>query len=125
MIPKNQSFQVVDHLHSDEIKCKCNHETCHYTIVAGETISKFEELREMHGKPIRINSFYRCQKHNEEVGGVSHSSHTTGLSFDVDTSRMANEEKEDFVFLARSIFDYVKVYANFIHCQLNPTESNV
>jgi len=125
MIPKEQSFQVVDHLHIDEVKCKCKYDTCHYTIVAGETISKFEELREIFGKPIHITSFYRCQKHNEDVGGVKHSSHTTGLSFDVDTSYMSNLDKEVIINIAKELFDFVKVYNNFIHCQLNPTESNV
>lgn len=38
------------------------------------------------GKPIHINSGYRCKKLNEMVGGVSNSMHTKGLAADFRTA---------------------------------------
>ena len=38
------------------------------------------------GKPIHINSGYRCKKLNEIVGGVSNSMHTKGLAADFRTA---------------------------------------
>ncbi len=34
-----------------------------------------DPARERLGKPIRVNSGYRCAKHNREVGGVRNSQH--------------------------------------------------
>lgn len=70
------------------------------------------------GKPILINSGYRCQKLNEMVGGVQNSMHTKGLAADFRT-----KEKEDintmFEFLRKNqkefkIKELIK-YKTFIH----------
>ena len=39
--------------------------------------------RHMTGIPWVINSAYRCEKHNAEVGGVPGSAHTKGLAVDI------------------------------------------
>lgn len=51
------------------------------------------------GKPILINSGYRCQKLNEMVGGVQNSMHTKGLAADFRTER-----KEDI----NTMFEFLK-----------------
>lgn len=70
------------------------------------------------GKPIFVNSGYRCKKLNEMVGGVQKSMHTKGLAADFRT-----EKKEDistmFEFLSKNkskfqIKELIK-YTNFIH----------
>lgn len=70
------------------------------------------------GKPIIVNSGYRCEKLNEMVGGVQKSMHTKGLAADFRT-----RDKEDintmFEFLKRNqkefkIIELIK-YTNFIH----------
>lgn len=70
------------------------------------------------GKPILINSGYRCEKLNEMVGGVQKSMHTKGLAADFRT-----EKKEDistmFEFLRKNQKDFkIKElinYKTFIH----------
>lgn len=70
------------------------------------------------GKPILINSGYRCKKLNEMVGGVEKSMHTKGLAADFRT-----KEKEDintmFEFLKKNQKDFkIKElinYKTFIH----------
>lgn len=70
------------------------------------------------GKPILINSGYRCKKLNEMVGGVQNSMHTKGLAADIRT-----KEKEDI----NTMFEFLKInkekfkiielinYKTFIH----------
>lgn len=75
-------------------------------------------IRTYIGKPILINSGYRCQKLNEMVGGIQNSMHTKGLAADFRT-----REKEDintmFEFLKKNQKDFkIKElinYKTFIH----------
>nr|DAG74195.1 MAG TPA: peptidase [Microviridae sp.] len=76
------------------------------------------------GKPILINSGYRCQKLNEMVGGVQNSMHTKGLAADFRTG----EEKDIniiFEFLERNkkkfkIIELIN-YKTFIHMGVSET----
>ena len=47
------------------------------------TISRLDEIREGYGKPIYINSGYRCPQLNKAVGGVEDSYHLKGLAVDI------------------------------------------
>ena len=42
-----------------------------------------DSLREAYGKPIYVNSGYRCEKHNKAVGGVPKSQHMRGEAADI------------------------------------------
>ena len=44
----------------------------------------FEPLREWVGKPIKINSFYRCRQVNKAIGGSMKSQHCKGQAIDID-----------------------------------------
>ena len=44
----------------------------------------FDDIREEWGKPIIINSGYRCPKHNSYVGGSPLSAHLFGMALDLD-----------------------------------------
>lgn len=76
------------------------------------------------GKPILVNSGYRCKKLNEIVGGVQNSMHTKGLAADIRT-----REKEDinimFEFLKKNqkelkIIELIN-YKTFIHIGVSET----
>ena len=41
------------------------------------------QLRELAGRPIKINSGYRCAKHNAAIGGAPHSQHKLGKAADI------------------------------------------
>lgn len=58
-----------------------------------------DPLRKWYGKPIRINSGYRCSALNEAVGGAKNSQHTTGMAADIDTHSTEENKK---------LFDYIK-----------------
>ena len=44
----------------------------------------FEPLRESVNGPIKINSFFRCEKLNKAIGGSSRSQHCQGRAIDID-----------------------------------------
>ena len=70
------------------------------------------------GKPIYINSGYRCKKLNEIVGGVNNSMHTKGLAADFRTlNRDHLDEIYDFLKKNKDKFQITELirYTNFIH----------
>lgn len=46
-------------------------------------IGRMDEIRESYGKPIYVNSWYRCKELNEAVGGSKNSYHMSGLAVDL------------------------------------------
>lgn len=62
-----------------------------------ETI--LDPLREWYGKPIYVNSGYRCQALNKAVGGVSNSFHLIGCGVDIDVNNTEENKK---------LFEYIK-----------------
>lgn len=72
-----------------------------------------QPLRDAWGKPLTINSGYRCAELNQKVGGVPTSQHCTGEAADVGCS--------DPLELARLAvrlglpFDQLIVYPTFVH----------
>lgn len=50
-----------------------------------------DPVRGKFGKPIKVNSGYRCEKHNAKVGGARHSQHMRGQAADICTGeKVAN-----------------------------------
>jgi hypothetical protein len=59
----------------------------------------FQPVRDWYGKPINVNSFYRCPKLNYAVGGATRSQHLKGEAIDI--SAGSTEEN-------RKIFNWIK-----------------
>lgn len=64
----------------------------------------FEPLREWYGKPIKINSFFRCEALNNAVKGAKNSQHVEGKAIDMDAGSKAENKK---------IFDWCKANLDF------------
>jgi len=62
-----------------EFKCKC----CGILKISEELIIKLNKLREKIGKPLVINSGYRCLKYNKSISGSPKSQHLLGNAADV------------------------------------------
>ena len=52
-----------------------------------------DPLREWYGKPIYVNSGYRCPALNKAVGGVASSQHLTGQAADIDVNDRAENRR--------------------------------
>ena len=76
-----------------------------------------DPLREAYGKPIRVNSGYRCPRLNNLVGGSPNSQHMRGEAADIQPV-VGNEGDLDFLarlLIANGKFDQLILYPTFIH----------
>jgi hypothetical protein len=61
-----------------------------------ELVDILQRIRDHFGKPVNINSGYRCEKHNAEVGGAAGSHHTKGMAADIRVKGVAPREVAKF-----------------------------
>ena len=91
--------QTADRLGIDN-RCKKEHIANLTTLVE----NVLDPLREWYGKPITINSGFRCAELNKAVKGASTSQHLTGQAADIDTGdRQQN----------KLLFEYIRTNLNF------------
>jgi len=67
------------HFLCEEFACPC----CGTCLMDRDFMIALNQLRLIAGRPIKINSGYRCAKHNKAVGGASHSQHLVGRAADI------------------------------------------
>ena len=71
-----------------------------------------DPAREGYGKPVCVNSGYRCSKHNAAVGGVVGSQHMRGEACDCrcdDNRRLAK------IIVELGKYDQLILYPTFVH----------
>ena len=76
-----------------------------------------DPLREAYGKPVRVNSAYRCPRLNTLVGGSLNSQHMRGEAADIQPV-IGNESDLDElaqILIANGKFDQLILYPTFIH----------
>lgn len=113
IVDKNNNDRITTNFTLGEFACHCKSDRCNFTIYSHIGIVRLQKVRNALGKPLHINSSFRCQSHNEAVGGVKNSYHCKGLAYDVscdDLDELEIELKKQFIFTKR--------YDSFIHCDL-------
>lgn len=88
-----------------------------------------DPLRDEYGKPIYVNSGYRCEKHNKAVGGVPRSQHKVGEAADISLRLTAYGLQDELMKLARIIvsqgkFDQLILYPTFLHVSYKRNGNN-
>ena len=63
-----------------------------------------DPLREWYGRPIYVNSGYRCEELNKAVGGARNSFHLTGCAADIDVHSREENGK---------LFEYIREHLPF------------
>lgn len=93
------------------INNKCNQE--HVSNLTALVDNVLDPLREAYGKPITVNSGYRCPTLNKAVKGAASSQHMTGQAADIDTGdRQLN--KLLFEYIRKNLpFDQLIDESNF------------
>ena len=96
----------------------CKH--CGKNEIDQRVLNMAQELRDYLGVPITVNSGYRCEFHNREVGGVKGSKHTFGKAADLACSLGAAKMFEAVKELhdkqgKLKDLDYCIKYKTFIH----------
>ena len=76
-----------------------------------------DPARERYGKPVCVNSGYRCPKHNKTVGGVSSSQHLRGEAADVAPVQGSRFTVQDLAkaIVANGKWDQLILYPTFVH----------
>ena len=67
--------------HFSKNELKCPH--CDECDMDHDFMVMLEKLREIYGAAIHLNSGYRCEQHNKDVGGVLNSAHCRGKAVDI------------------------------------------
>ncbi|MCW1830249.1 D-Ala-D-Ala carboxypeptidase family metallohydrolase [Enterobacter asburiae] len=68
------------HFSRSEFACHCG---CKFDSISPELITVLEDARAHFCAPVKINSGYRCEKHNAKIGGVTNSPHVQGIAADI------------------------------------------
>lgn len=66
-----------------ECRCWCGMPTDVAQSIEALVSQVLDPDRSLFGKPIKVNSGYRCAKHNAEIGGAVHSLHIKGEAADI------------------------------------------
>ena len=69
----------IQYFQPKEFVCKC----CGGGMVVTRLVYSLDILRRAWDAPIKVNSGYRCERHNKEVGGSPISRHLLGLAADI------------------------------------------
>ena len=80
-----------------------------------------DPVREKLGMPILVNSGYRCEKHNKDVGGVRNSQHLRGEAADI---HCADNERLKQLIIENGKFDQLITYPTFLHVSYKRTGGN-
>lgn len=80
---------------------------------------ELQKIRDLIARPIKINSGYRTEKHNNKVGGSKGSYHLTGLAVDLVPSDMDLKDFYNLILILMKV-GYIKkgglkLYGNFVH----------
>jgi len=84
-----------------------------YSKMQSQFLALLDQLRGEVGEPLLINSSYRSEEYNEQIGGVKNSMHVHGRAVDLhcDNSRL----RAKIVRVALSLGLTVGVNSTFIH----------
>lgn len=111
-----------------EFRCKCNEESCRSVLVNPKLLRAYEKFRKAIGKPLRINSGFRCFIHNKRIGGAALSHHTAGDAIDIDYHNFKNlfEPHEVTKMLRDAGFTFIKYYEAeyFFHADVREDNQN-
>ena len=91
-------MKIGNYFEDYEFACKCNrHNVVDGKNVLDHVIDKrlvdvLDKIRERVGRPVYIESGYRCEDHNREVGGVPNSQHVLGTAADITVDDISIDE---------------------------------
>ena len=80
-----------------------------------------DPVREKLGMPIVVNSGYRCERHNKDVGGVRNSQHLRGEAADI---HCEDNERLKQLIIENGKFDQLITYPTFLHVSYKRTGGN-
>lgn len=92
---KGKSVKLSENFTSKEFDCK-GKGCCNKTLIDEKLIDILQKIRNHFGKPITINSGYRCKTHNKKIGGAGRSKHMDGTAADIKVKDVTPAEVAKF-----------------------------
>ena len=111
-----------------EFDCKCG---CEMPVEVFQNVVKLatqlQILRDYIGKPIHINSAYRCESHNAKIGGSPRSQHKLCKAADIRINGMKPVEVfsliEDLIDRGDMLQGGLGLYDTFVHYDIRKTKA--
>lgn len=99
----------------DRFACRC----CGRNEIDPRLVGIVRTIEAYVGGPVVVNSGYRCEKHNREVGGSPTSSHLKGLAADLS----APDSRTRYHLVAAAIrgvsITRIGIYKTFVHIDID------
>jgi hypothetical protein len=120
-------WRVSEHFSLIEFVCHCPRcQAVGPSLIEGKIdpilVQSLERLREILGKPITINSGYRCRDHNAEVGGAKQSQHVFGRAADI---HVKGVDQKTLAEIAERVEDFeaggIGTYPRWVHVDVRRT----
>ena len=106
--------------HFSESELACPH--CGVNGCQQGLVDALESFRETAGKPVAVDSAYRCEQHNAQVGGAGKSEHVEGLAADIRVEGMTAAQLEALARQNPQIRGIGRDdHRNYIHIDVRPT----
>ena len=109
---KGISIKLTKNFKSAELDCK-GKKCCSKTMIDIELVGYLQVIRNYFGKAVTINSGYRCQKHNKNIGGEKNSRHTQGMAADIVVKGVTPIKVAQFAEMIG--IRGIGLYDNFVH----------
>lgn len=111
-------MQYTNNFSKSEFDCPC----CGKNEMDINHVKRLQVLRDELNRPLSINSGYRCEIHNEEVGGVTGSRHLIGIASDIDTEDFGYSQLYELIKYAIVLgFRGIGIGENFVHLDTRKT----
>ena len=121
-------MQLTKNFNISEFKCKCG---CAMPLEVLHNLQKLANqlqiIRNAQNVPIKINSAYRCEKHNKKIGSNNRSQHILGKAADVVISGKTPKETadliEDLISKGEILQGGLGLYKTFTHYDIRKTKA--
>ena len=108
--------------HFSESELACPH--CGVNGCRQELVDALEAFRALAGKPVMIDSAYRCPKHNAQAGGAGKSEHVEGMAADIRVEGMTAAQLEEVARGIPAIRGIGRAdHQQYVHIDVRPTRT--
>jgi uncharacterized protein YcbK (DUF882 family) len=116
------AYQLTKNFGRRELKCPC----CDQCEMDPEFMKKLQELRDIMGRPMSINSGFRCASHNEAVGGSKASRHRIGLAADCSTVDWSSTDLYRLIKEAQALgFKGIGIGKTYVHLDMRDDKAKM
>ena len=121
-------MKLTNNFSKAEFDCKCGCEMPKEVLINIQKLAnQLQILRNKVGVSVKINSAYRCIKHNKSIGGVSNSQHVLGKASDVVISGFKASKTFDLISDLINDGDMLQgglgAYNSFTHYDIRKTKA--